>query len=70
MSDKNKHAADHLLLLLIMGITLFGFIMVASASSVVAQEFYEDPFFFVKHQVFYGGSVGLILFMVGSFLPY
>ena len=34
-----KQSADHLLLLVIIGLTLFGFIMVASASSVVGERF-------------------------------
>lgn len=65
-----KHSADQVLLLTIIGITLFGFIMVASASSVLAEKHYQDAFYFVKHQFMYGGTVGLVLFLVGFFVPY
>jgi len=65
-----KHAADHLLLLTVVGLTLFGMIMVSSASSVVAERFRGDPQFFAKHQIFYGGTVGLLMFIVGYFVPY
>lgn len=65
-----RHSADHLLLLIIVGLTLFGIIMVSSASSVVAKRFYEDPYYFARHQVSYGGAVGLALFLLGFFMPY
>lgn len=65
-----KHSADQVLLLTIIGITLFGFIMVASASSVLAEKHYQDAFYFIKHQFIFGGTVGLVLFLVGYFVPY
>lgn len=65
-----RHASDHMLLLLVAALTLFGFIMVASASSVVAERFQEDTYFFVKHQILYGGLVGLGTFLAGYFVPY
>lgn len=65
-----KHAADPVLLLAILGLVLFGFIMVASASSVVAEQFHHDPYFFFKHQVFFGGSFGILAFTLGFFVPY
>lgn len=69
-SETPRHAADHVLLLLIIGLTLFGFIMVSSASFVVGDQFHDDSFFFAKHQVFYGGSFGLVAFLIGYFVPY
>ena len=65
-----RHSADHLLLLIIVGLTLFGVIMVSSASSVVAERFHGDPYYFARHQVAYGGAVGLALFLLGFFVPY
>ncbi len=65
-----KHAADPILLLAILGLTLFGFIMVASASSVVAERFHRDHYFFFKHQLLFGGSFGLLAFLLGFFTPY
>lgn len=66
----NKHSADQVLLLTIIGITLFGFIMVASASSVLAEKHYQDAYYFVKHQFLFGGIVGSVLFLIGFFVPY
>lgn len=65
-----RTSVDPILLLLIIGLTLFGFIMVASASMVVAERFSSDAFFFFRHQLLFGGSVGLVAFLVGIFVPY
>lgn len=72
MSSKSGHAhsPDIWLLLTIVGLTLFGFMMVGSASSVLAERFREDVYFFIRHQVFFGGTAGLALFLVGYFVPY
>lgn len=69
-TSPTKHASDHLLLLLILGLTLFGFMMIASASSVLADRFRDDIYFFLKHQLLFGGSFGGLAFVVGYFLPY
>lgn len=61
---------DPVLLFTICGLTLFGFIMIASASSVVAKEFDSSGFFFVRHQLLYGGTVGLLAFLLGILVPY
>jgi len=68
--QSHKHAGDHVLLMAIAGLTLFGWLMLASASSVVAQKYHADAFYFVKHQMIYGGSFGLGLFLIGYFVPY
>ncbi|PIT97807.1 MAG: putative lipid II flippase FtsW [Candidatus Andersenbacteria bacterium CG10_big_fil_rev_8_21_14_0_10_54_11] len=65
-----RHGADHTLLFLVIALTLFGLLMVASASSVIAERFHDDAYFFVKHQIFFGGTVGLFLFLLGYFMPY
>lgn len=61
---------DIVLLFAILGLTVFGFVMVGSASTVQAEQLTGDPFFFLKHQLLYGGTVGLSLFLVGYFVPY
>lgn len=66
----SKHSPDTWLLLTILGLTLFGFMMVGSASSVLAERFHGDVYFFLKHQILYGGLAGLALFCLGYFMPY
>ncbi len=70
MDDGEKHGSDLILLLIVVGLVLFGLIMVATASSVVGERHYGDQYFFVKHQALYGGLSGLILFVIGYFVPY
>ena len=65
-----KRTVDSILFLCIIGLTLFGFIMVASASNVLAERFSGDSWFFFRHQLLYGGVVGLAVFIVGLFVPY
>jgi len=61
---------DHLLLLLVIGLILFGLVMLSSASSPVGYKTFGDSYYFVKHQIFFGlipGIFGLIFFLR---LPY
>lgn len=67
---QRQHSLDPVLLLTIVGLTLFGFIMVASASSVVANQFRQDMYYFLKHQLVYGGIGGLIALLIGMLVPY
>jgi len=69
MSEK-KHGLDAALLLTIIGLVLFGLIMITSASSVIAERLRGDIYFYLKHQLFFGGTVGLGAFLLGLFTPY
>lgn len=60
---------DLVLLITIFGLTMFGLIMVGSASSVLG-DLRGDPFFFFKHQLLYGIGFGSIAFFAGLFTPY
>lgn len=68
MPSQTKHV-DFVLLLTILGLTMFGLMMVGSASSVLG-DLRGDPFFFFKHQLLYGIGFGCIAFCVGLFTPY
>ena len=65
-----SRAPDLVLLFSVLGLTIFGFVMVGSASAVQAEALTGDAFFFLKHQLIYGGTAGLILFIVGTLVPY
>ncbi len=64
------HSPDIWLLLTIVGLVFLGFMMVGSASSVLAERFRGDVYFFLKHQVLFGGVAGVVLFCLGYFVPY
>jgi len=68
--QKPSGSIDGVLLLSVVALALFGFMMVASASSVIADRFHDDALFFFKHQFIFGGIGGLIAFLVGIFVPY
>jgi cell division protein FtsW len=44
--------------------------MIASASNVLSERFSGDSWFFFRHQLLYGGTVGLAAFLAGIFVPY
>jgi len=57
--------ADHALMIAIIGLALFGAVMIASASMAFAAKNYGTPFFFVSRQLFFlgvGAVVGVFLF--------
>lgn len=68
-SNPSKHP-DGILLVTIIGLVVFGLIMVGSASSVLGEQFRNDPFYFLKHQLLYGLLFGIIAFFVGLYTPY
>lgn len=59
-----------LLCLVVLGLVLFGLMMIASSSAVLAERFRGDTYYYVKHQLLYGGSLGLLVFLIGFFVPY
>ena len=69
VSSKHKHSADVGLLLVIVALVLFGLMMVSSASSVIAERFRGDVYFFLKHQLIFGVAAGLGAFLIGFFVP-
>ncbi|MEG1582160.1 MAG: putative lipid II flippase FtsW [Clostridia bacterium] len=65
----NKFFFDFILLALVLGLVIFGIIMVYSASNYSAEVNYKDPFFFMKKQII-GAVLGLILMIVLSMTNY
>ncbi len=57
--------------LFILGILLaFGLTMIASAGIVYSRVHFEDPYYFFKHQVFYGIFPGLVLLYLSQKINY
>lgn len=69
MPSRLRHV-DLVLLITIFALTMFGLMMVGSASSVLGDQLRNDPFFFFKHQLLYGIGFGCVAFFVGLFTPY
>ncbi|MEK7665741.1 MAG: putative lipid II flippase FtsW [Patescibacteria group bacterium] len=64
--EASRAVFDQTLLMLVVGLILFGLVMLSSASSPVGYENFGDGYYFVKHQIFFGlvpGIIGLIFFL-------
>ena len=64
-----KSANQYILFLLVIGLSLFGLLMIYSASSYMAEINYGDKFFFVKKQAF-GLGLGLVALIFFSKFDY
>ncbi len=63
-------APDYLIILVTFFLVIFGLVMVASASSELAQKNFGDSYFYLKHQIYYGLSIGLVGFFFASKIYY
>jgi len=57
---------DHYFLLILTAIILFGFAVLASASTVLSYEAYGNSYGYLEHQILYGFIPGMILFFITS----
>ncbi|MEK7512816.1 MAG: FtsW/RodA/SpoVE family cell cycle protein, partial [Patescibacteria group bacterium] len=63
-------APDYLFIALVVFLVIFGLVMLASASSDLANARFGSSYYYLQHQLFYGFSLGIIGFLVGCFLYY
>lgn len=68
-SEAASGRQDHLLLYATLGLVLLGLTSVFTSSTVMAMAQFQDPYYFVKRQVFYA-LLGLALLYVASRIPY
>ncbi|MDR1765571.1 MAG: putative lipid II flippase FtsW [Lachnospiraceae bacterium] len=66
---QTKRFYDYTLLFVVVFLTVFGLVMIYSASSYRAQILYGDPIYFMKKQLYIGGG-GLAIMLVISRLDY
>ncbi len=69
-SPKPKTAPDYVFMIIIGALVIIGLVMLASASSDLAKEKFGDSYFYLKHQLTYGLSFGILGFVITSFLYY
>jgi cell division protein FtsW len=70
MTSSKKHQPDYTLIAVVFIILIFGLVMLSSASSVVAYQKYGDSNYLLKHQLFYGISLGILAMFVISRIQY
>jgi len=61
---------DYIFLGLSLTLVVLGLIFLASASSVLGWQKFQDSYYFLKHQIFYGLLPGLVFFSFFCFWPY
>ncbi len=66
---KKKFGPDYLLIFLFITLTIFGLVVLTSASAPVAYGNFGDKYYFVKRQIFFGLIPGFILCLILSKLP-
>src|SRR3989344_6861656 len=67
---KAGHRPDYFLMAAIFALSIFGLAMLASASSELGKIKFDDGFYYIKHQIFYGLSIGIVGLLFGYLIPY
>lgn len=61
---------DYLIIFCVTALVIFGLVMLASASSNLGKIKFGDTYYYLKHQIFYGLSLGLIGFFLANKIYY
>lgn len=67
---KKGHAPDYFFIALVVILTIFGLIMLSSASSDLGKIKFNDTYYYIEHQIYYGLSLGVVGFLLGLFIYY
>src|SRR3989344_8708762 len=70
MSYSTSRKPDYVILFCLAALIVFGFIMLASASSNLGQTRFGNPNYYLNHQLLYGFIPGFFGFLIGYFLYY
>ena len=69
-SNRAGHAPDYVFLWTLGILVVFGIVMLSSASSDLGKIKFNDTFYYLKHQIYYGLLPGIAGFLVASFVHY
>jgi cell division protein FtsW len=71
-NSRRSHARqpDYFLLAALCILLVFGLAMLASASSDLGKQQFNNSYYYLEHQLEFGLSIGLVGFLVGYFVPY
>lgn len=67
---KIGHHPDYFLMSLVILLVVAGLVILASASSELGKLKFNDPYYYLKHQIAYGLSVGILGFFAGLKIQY
>jgi len=68
--SKQGHHPDYVFISCIVILVVFGLVMLSSASSDLGKIKFNDTYFYLKHQLLYGLSLGILGFLAGSLIYY
>lgn len=69
-SRTKAHNPDFFFLAIVVILLVFGFAMLASASSDLGKTLFNNSYYYLEHQAMFGLSLGLIGFALAYFIPY
>ena len=69
-SAKKGHHPDYLLLASVFVLALGGLVILSSASSNIGEIKFNDSYYYLKHQIYFGLTLGIIGFLVAYFTHY
>lgn len=67
---RSTGSPDYIITFCIASLVIFGLVMLASASSHLGKLKFDDSYYYLKHQLLYGLSVGIIGFLFASKIYY
>jgi cell division protein FtsW len=67
---RSRNHVDYVILISFIVLLIFGFVMLASASSDIGKSRFNDTYYYLKHQLLYGLTLGLGGFVAGLLIPY
>jgi len=70
MRAKLSKGVDPLLFFAVMALIVFGLVMLASASSHLGKTKFDDSYYYLKHQIYFGFLPGLAGLLTTSFIHY
>lgn len=68
--SKYRSRPDYVFVLVLIFLVIFGLVMLASASSDLGEMKFHDSYYYLKHQLLYGLTVGLLGFLFATFVYY
>lgn len=70
LREKSGHKPDYLLLTAGIALVIFGLMMLSSASSDIGKLKFNDTYYYLKHQLEFGFSLGALGFFLGYIISY
>ena len=64
------HSPDYFFISLVFILVLIGLIMLSSASSEIGKIKFNDTYYYIKHQVYFGLSIGILGFLFAAYYHY